>query len=62
MRTGVASTSYPPPPASQPAMEGAQSGGRPWITLRPCSDSTAEMPRQNQPPAAENLTPLASSE
>ena len=27
-------TSYPPPPASPPAIEGAQSGGRPWITLR----------------------------
>ena len=27
-------TSYPPPPASHPAIEGALSGGRPWITLR----------------------------
>ena len=25
--------SYPPPAASQPAIEGAQSAGRPWITL-----------------------------
>jgi len=31
-------TRYPPPPASQPAIEGAQSGGRPWITLRLASD------------------------
>ena len=28
------STSYPPPPASPPAIEEAQSVGRPWITLR----------------------------
>ena len=33
-------TSYPPPPASQPAIEGAQSGGRPWITLPPCQSDT----------------------
>lgn len=32
-------TSYPPPPASPPAMEGAQSVGRPWITLRWCFKS-----------------------
>jgi len=31
-------TRYPPPPASQPAIEGAQSVGRPWITLRLAPD------------------------
>lgn len=34
MTAPPSSTSYPPPPASQPAIESA-SGGRPWITLRP---------------------------
>ena len=27
-------TELPPPAASQPAIEGAQSADRPWITLR----------------------------
>jgi len=34
--------SYPPPAASQPAIEGAQSGGRPWITLRRASIQRSE--------------------
>ncbi len=35
-------TSYPPPPASQPAIEGAQSVGRPWVTLRRAQSRSPE--------------------
>ena len=44
MTFATCSTSYPPPAASQPAMVGAQSGGRPWITLRRASIQALKKP------------------
>ena len=54
-------TSYPQPPASQPAIEGAQPGGRRWITLRRAPNQPPKTQR-HEPRRTKNLTQVRGSE